>query len=94
MLQRSPRFAGLFLDGSLRHDRPSRPDGLELGAYSSTRKRVPKRLRPDRDQIRARTQQVVGVTAALYPTHTHDGDPATRPHLGDLGERHGAHGRS
>ena len=27
------------------------------------------------------------MTAALYPTHAHDGDPDARAHLGDLRER-------
>ena len=61
-------------------------------ARSSRRTRAPasgsrKDSLSDGDQICARTQEVVGVTAALYPTHPDDGDPNARPHLRDLRER-------
>ena len=89
----SQRFAGL-LDASPRYGRASRPDGLELSSHARTGQRIPEGFAPDGDQICARTQKVVGVTAALYSTHPDDGDPNAPPYFGDLGERDRADRRS
>ena len=66
--------------GAIRTERP------ELSTDAFAGERVPEGLRSDPDQVCAPTQQVVGVTAALYPTHAHDGQPDPRADLRDLRE--------
>src|SRR5690242_19435410 len=68
------------------HGGPIRAGRPELSTDAFAGERVAERLRSDPDQICAPTQQVVGVTAALYLTHADNRQPDSRADLGDLRE--------
>ena len=79
-----PLFAGDFPAPSAGNGRAIRAQIPELSTDALAGKGVSEGLRSDPDQICARSQQVVGVTAALYPTHADDEHPHARADFGDL----------
>ena len=80
----SPRFAGL-LDAICRTLLSVQGEGVEqFSRDARTGQRIPEGFAADGDQICARTQEVIGVTAALYPTHPDDGNPNAPPYLRNL----------